>query len=726
MSDQKAESGLVISEPRQLSLFSPSILDKYVDESSISEVAQTTNQQQVFEFRAYQKRLVKDIYSLISSGQKKILTQAPTGSGKTAISARIMLDASQRNKRILFLIHRDPLVEQTKSSLVRDGIDINSIGVVKAGYPFDYSLPIQIASIQTLRKRKLHEQDIHFDLIIIDECHSVCWFDEYKTLKEAYPEAIHIGFTATPWRLSKKQFFGEHFEAIVKGPSFKELIKSGNLVAPRYFAFGGVEDFADIKIDASGDFNEKQMQSLFVQTKNLNKIVEQVKIYHKEGCKDGQKRTGIIFCSGVEHSQKLTQLLNESGIRCEHLEAKTPHKERRLLYQKLESGQIDFLSSVATLTEGFDVPSISIVVLARATKSVALYLQMAGRGVRACSRTGKKDCLILDFGANISEHKYLTTERHISLKPHAVRDYEISMKNCPECNASLYSFQMICPECGYEFEIKDKPEDEELEMDLPFGELFDDDTMKIITYLRRQRKVRYTKLQNPDDLWKTFSERFPGEILNNDWLLGSIFGKNIALEWKKQEFIDYLSKVSPVSPPKPGWIKFHVGVEFGVEWKAYSNNKLKDFINTDCRNWWEILGCEKDDQWSEVKKAYTYLAKYYHPDVSDLPFEESTAKMQIINSAFAYAKQQVKREKESKKAEEKDVCLKALLEQIVNYMAQNPVSSHLIYLNQVRTEFGDTVMTRLLNFLISDKSNNRGLLRSKIRLLLELMLRKNK
>ncbi|HLO52586.1 MAG TPA: DEAD/DEAH box helicase family protein [Kamptonema sp.] len=129
---------------------------------------------QPFELRQYQQRIINELYNQIRKGTKRILVYAPTGSGKTAIACRVMLQALTKGLRILFLIHRDPLVEQTRASLIRDGIAAELIGILKAGYKEERASPIQIASIQTLARRKFPQG---IELIIADECHTVCWYD---------------------------------------------------------------------------------------------------------------------------------------------------------------------------------------------------------------------------------------------------------------------------------------------------------------------------------------------------------------------------------------------------------------------------------------------------------------------------------------------------------------------------------------------------------------------
>jgi superfamily II DNA or RNA helicase len=109
------------------------------------------------------------------------------------------------------------------------------------------------------------------------------------------------------------------------------------------------------------------------------------------------------------------------------------------------------------LTEGFDVPSLSAVILGRPTKSLSLLVQMSGRGLRLAP--DKKDCLLLDFCENYKRLGFVTKKHQISLCPQ-FKFCNSTTKECPHCHALVYSFVLICPECGYEFPPS-QPEDED-------------------------------------------------------------------------------------------------------------------------------------------------------------------------------------------------------------------------------------------------------------------------
>ncbi|HEY9864522.1 MAG TPA: helicase-related protein, partial [Candidatus Obscuribacterales bacterium] len=440
--------------------------------------------------------------------------------------------------------------------------------------------------------------------------------------------------SASPWRLkSTEEYFGLHFEAIAQGPGIGELIERGYLARPRYYGYGGLVDLANLDT-AGGDFEVKEMESEFIKSKVPQAVTEKI----LELC-DG--RTGIIFNSGVEQSQIQTQLLTAAGVPTVHLDAKTPPSERQIAFNKLASGEIRVISSIGCLTEGFDVPSISFVVLSRATKSRALYVQMSGRGLRTYQN--KSDCLILDFGGNVKRLGMLNKKVVITLEPTPKPDDDSMLKECPNCHSMISIFAKICPDCGYVFPSNPKPDEDTTAFEQQFGELFDDETLKQVKYARSQRKARFSKQQPPDKLWETFSDKHNGDgktFICNDWLFGAVFGGRDN-NYNRQLLLEYLEAFAPLNErTKANWVKHHLELEFGKPGRNYRTGKHTNTQGKIGRNtrldWWEILQCSPGSSWDEIKNNYRELAKVYHPDQSGF---DSNYEMQLLNLAFDRAKE---------------------------------------------------------------------------------------
>ena len=517
-----------------------------------------------FKLRDYQQQVIRELYQLYRQGIRRPFIYAPTGSGKTAIASKILADAVNRGRRCLFLVHRDPLVKQTQKALTVYGIQA---GVIKAGHKENRALSVQIASIQSLAQRQFPDD---IDVIVIDECHTTCWYKTFDRVKETYPTAFYVGLTASPWRSkSFTEYMGQHFNGIVKAPSVAELISMGFLAPPRYFGFGGLLDLAEIDNGNDGsDFNEKQVQRACMKAGFNERIIKEYQAFA-----DG--RTAIIFCSGVEQSRLITSLFNKVNITCEHLEADTDSDERAAICKRLQLGETRVLSSVGTLTEGFDEPRVSCVVLARPTRSRALLFQMAGRGLRMFP--GKQDCLMLDFSENFSRLGFLTDSQPIQLEPLKPKDVRQMLKECDKCHQMVSIFALICPFCGYEFSSGAEEEDDDTgAFDAEMGELFADEQKPKVTYLRTQIRRLYKNRLPIDKVWQLFEKKW-GQPAPNEWHKGAVFGKRGSkrggdTEANRQRYLNYLHQINP-NPNDLFWVKFHIELEFGKQKKASNQTR---------------------------------------------------------------------------------------------------------------------------------------------------------
>lgn len=581
--------------------------------------------------RDYQQDIRTQIADARSSGFYRILVYGPTGSGKTAIFCVEIADLLRQGKQVMLLTHREFLIEQTIKTLMKAGVPRDLIGVIKAGYRENRDLPLQLAGIHSLVRR---EHPDHIDVVIIDECHTCCWYTEYSRVCESFPDAVKIGYSASPWRLKpSKEYFGQWFDHIVKGPSIKELTKAGFLSRMRYFTRGGLADFSEIDTDSTGDFKTGPMEQKMIETGVCERVRDE--ILNRCG-----GRTGVIFNAGVKQSQIQTELLNQAEILTKHIDADTPINERRLMFEELADGRIQCISSVGCLTEGFDVPTIGYVVLARATKSKALYFQVAGRGLRTAD--GKEDCLLLDFGGNIARFGRLTKYQHIQLEPAPPPDEGDMTKTCPPedggCGAEVWRFERVCPECGYEFPEGEKPDPESFEGE--FGELFDEETFEMIKYARGQRKRRFTSNNAPDGLWRTFKAKYDEQVLFAEWIYGAIFSGNDS-PFNRQKFITYLDNHAPANRDSEAyiiWMRHHLHLEFGKPGHKHRVGKDKFSQSQLNLQWWEVLQTDKDADWESIKASYTELMRLYHPESTELPDSVAAHHARQLEWAYELAK----------------------------------------------------------------------------------------
>lgn len=558
------------------------------------------------ELRNYQKEAITQIYRFIRTGIRSILLVAPTGSGKTCIGSKIVSDAVEHGRQVLFLVHRDPLVSQTQEELSRYGI---RAGIIKAGYKENRELPVQVASIQSLARRDFPK---NIGLVIIDECHTVAWYQAFQEVKQAYSPCgvpslgtcLYIGLTGSPWRSKSKEYFGEHFQAVIQVPGAKSLedekkflttrlIERGYLVPPRHFGWGACFR-ADRLEKQDGEFTQKSMIAAIAHPDFNQQVVERF----LEVCPN---RKGIIFCTSVKQSRKITKLFNLAGIPTEHIEADTPHEVRRGMYERLNRGKTQLLSSVGTLTEGFNEKSISVVILARPTASEALLIQMCGRGLRLFP--GKTDCYLLDFCQNFKRLKFITDKRHVTLCPIRTPKPVNGGKECPECGTVVSNFVMVCPGCGYEFPSGN--EELSLEMPLAFGEVLSPEDAEKFKYLRSQISRLYTAKKSPDRIFTLFRQRY-GHFPHHDWHLGAVF-KGVSAEVNQRRYCDFLKSSKKGATPQ--WLEFHMNLEFGFPEKTYKLSTGEIYTPPECdlkeMQWWEVLGCLPLSDRQTIKACYS-------------------------------------------------------------------------------------------------------------------------
>lgn len=394
--------------------------------------------------RDYQIEAVHNLRLGVAAGHKRLLLVAPTGSGKTVIGAHVIERAADKGSRILFLAHRRELVHQCADKLMKFGCDH---GIIMAGEFLQYEYEVQVASIDTLRVRALKSDRIPLpkaDIIFIDEAHRSL-APTYRKLIDEYPDAVVIGMTATPVRSDGKGL-GHIYEHMVECPSVAELTEMEHLVPVRYWA-PTIPDLTGVKV-RGGDYAEKDLQEALDKRHLVGDI-------YTNWARIAPNDKTIIFASGVQHSMHIAEEFRRHGVRAAHIDGDTDRGERDRMLEDLRRGEIQVISNCMVLTEGFDEPALTTNILARPTKNVGLYLQMAGRTLRPSA--DKSHSKLIDHSGNIYEHGFVTDQRDWALtegkalndnKQHEVRLSEQRIITCRECGHT-YEGEPVCPECGY-------------------------------------------------------------------------------------------------------------------------------------------------------------------------------------------------------------------------------------------------------------------------------------
>ncbi len=330
------------------------------------------------------------------------MLQLPTGGGKTVIFAMIVHEFVSRGEKVLVLAHRTELILQAAEKLraIAAGVEV---GIIKSGIKPNYHAPIQVASVQSLKRRLHHLNPNDFGLVIIDEAHHST-AATYRHILDYFPESYQLGVTATPIR-TNGEGFADLFDCLITGVTVTELIKQKHLSPFKLYAAPNsmITNGAKIK---QGDFSAGDVA-------RLNPVVELAGDLLQSYRQYANGLSCVVFAVNVAHSMAIAQRYNAAGIPAKHLDGNTPQDEREATLAAFKRGEIKVISNVGLFTEGLDIPDLMVVQIAKPTKSLSLWLQMVGRVLRIAET--KDHAIILDHTMNYAIHGLPTRRRVWSL-----------------------------------------------------------------------------------------------------------------------------------------------------------------------------------------------------------------------------------------------------------------------------------------------------------------------
>lgn len=348
--------------------------------------------------RPYQKEALEAVVEAEGRGVTKQLIVLPTGCGKTVIFTS-MGKVRPNSYPMLVIAHREELLDQAADKFAATEPNLK-VGKEQAIHVADDDCDIVVASVATIGRsgsdRINKWKPDHFKTIVIDEAHHAA-ADSYLRVLDYFAPDLTLGVTATPQRGDNVALQGV-FEEVVFYRSILEMIRDGwlsPLVGYR------VDTHTDISGVATrgGDYVEAELTKA-IDTPERNALL--VKAYHDLA----QGRPTLVFAAGIEHAQDIAKAFestsNSRRISVGCILGETSRGVRDQIYGQLRNGEIQVVVNVGVLTEGFDEPSVSCIILARPTRSNGLYTQIVGRGTRLCE--GKQDCLVIDL-ADVTKGK---------------------------------------------------------------------------------------------------------------------------------------------------------------------------------------------------------------------------------------------------------------------------------------------------------------------------------
>ena len=350
--------------------------------------------------RRWQQKVIDEFPDIIKNYRKFIL-KAPTGAGKTVLASEI-INRFYKNKKIVVLCHRLVLLEQLERGSSNEH-KVKKLGLSETGKPFSgYDVLIST----NLRSRDFLMKAIeNCDLLIIDEAHRVSPNGQaYKELLDQFDtksgeQSKLLGLTASPERRTgdQKDQLGLAFDAIIDCADIEELIREKVLVPAEYKSFF-IHDLELEKMDIStGDFPVEQLSNAIIKSSMIDYAC---KIYMEQRKSVKGNPISAWFCPDVLVAEETKRQVLKYDLNVELITAKTPLKERLVILDKHEKGEIESLISVGVLSEGWDNPNCNIIVHLRPTLSKVFWGQSVGRGLR--SSENKEKCIVIDVSSNFT------------------------------------------------------------------------------------------------------------------------------------------------------------------------------------------------------------------------------------------------------------------------------------------------------------------------------------
>jgi DNA repair protein RadD len=490
------------------------------------------------QLRYYQHDALQSIWDYYASGNTgNPVIAHPTGTGKSILPA-VFIERIMRvwpTQRFMLLTHVKELISQNAEALLE--IWPNApVGIYSAGLKSrDIAYPIIYAGIQSAIKNPMAFG--HRDIIFIDECHLVNQDDssQYQTflaaMKLMNPQVKIIGMSATPFRMglgliTDGNIFTDTIHDITNLDNFNRLISEGYL-APLI----PLRTRTELDVSTVGIRNSEYIPGQLQAAVDKDEIT---KAALKEVIAAGENRKSwLIFSSGIEHAEHISDSLNSFGINCASVHSKRPTDYCDNAIKEFKAGNLRSIVNYSKLTTGFNHPAIDLLVDLRPTMSIPLHIQKLGRGTRPAP--GKENCLVLDFARNVPRLGPINDP--IIPRKKGEKQGDPPIKICENCGAYNHASVRICCNCGEEFTFKIKivaksGNAEIIKSDLPTIEIYD---------VHRVIYNAHNKVGSPTSMAVSY---FCGLHMFREWIClehGGIAGK-IARDWWRQ--------VHKTEPPK--------------------------------------------------------------------------------------------------------------------------------------------------------------------------------
>jgi superfamily II DNA or RNA helicase len=387
------------------------------------------------QLRTYQLHAVDQIRAAFKD-TKRVVLCLPTGAGKTVVFSEIVRRVLEKGNKVAIITHRRELLSQAGK--------LNRCNI------------LMVETLNNQIKRGVVNL-ADYDLLVIDEAH----IGNFSKILEGFGGFV-IGATATP---VSKPPMAQRYGKLIDSVSISDLIEEGYLCTPKTYAMHPVD--TSKLASRMGEFTAQSLNDAFNRPQVYDGVVH-------EFCRKWADKKAIVFCVNIEATKATwLQFMLKLGLeRVYQVHSEQPTELRAKIMADFIASKDGILVNCGIATTGFDCPDIEVVVVNRATQSVALWLQMVGRGSRPCA--GKSEFTILDFGENVHRLGFWQEPRDWGKAFEGVEKKGTGVapvKDCPCCSAVLYASARFCEFCGEIFQTEAKQATEGVLQEMAYDKL---------------------------------------------------------------------------------------------------------------------------------------------------------------------------------------------------------------------------------------------------------------
>jgi superfamily II DNA or RNA helicase len=393
------------------------------------------------QLRDYQE----DIFQQLVSSTSNALVQLDTGAGKTPIEAKI----GAHFEHVMLVAHRNILITQLSEKMAAFGIMHNTVSTEytrrrcmlshrKHGHnpsidrACKNKLVVSIDTLHAHMRRGINPASKNTPwLIVIDEGHHVTPGNKWGALKAWFPNARIVGFTATPARMDNESLH------VSNGGLFDNLVQAKDLQKESIKALIGRGYLCDFKV-----LSPQEPEKIKNKKGEIELAADPAQQYieHLKG------HRAVMFCPSIKNSREFAAQFREKGISSAHIGSDLSSVEVSRRLEAFADGQIDILTNVDMVSEGFDLPGITGIIFAKKTGSFIAFRQWIGRALRPA--TGKSKAIIIDLVGNIAKHGLPDDHIEWDILDPPKDSGKLREAPCYSCGVWYPIKESECPECG--------------------------------------------------------------------------------------------------------------------------------------------------------------------------------------------------------------------------------------------------------------------------------------